>query len=694
MKKRGISFLLALVMVLSMLPVTTWAETDYDYFYIDLPIGLCVGESAEVEIRGLPEGATTNDIVWSYDEEVVSISGTTITALSVADTEYANIHAKVVVNGVLLDECYKRLRVYDISGYCGYNGEDGDGSNLEWNIDRDKGCLEISGQGQMADYICVWSYTDGEYHSAPWRGYYQTTGASCDVVVSEGVTSIGNYAFYWIFHSDASATIYLPDSITSIGRWAFDDTSIFASNILPRDLEIVADGALHGSFENDAVYIPAGVTTIGEYAFAKINSAFFCGNAPLTVGENAFGEEKAAVTIYYVEGTSGWTDSDAYDAASKTWHGYPLAVWEGMHIHSFSDWTVTESATCTAKGTETRTCACGEKETRKIAATGHSYANGTCTVCGAEDPDYIAPITGVTRIFGADRYETAFKTAEVLKQQLGVEKFDNIVVACGDNFADALGGSYLAAKKNAPILLVKSSKIDAVKSYIKANLNPGGTVYLLGGTAAIPAAMDTGLDGFTVRRLAGATRYDTNLLILEEAGVTNEDILICTGKSFADSLSAAAAGRPLLLVKDSLNDSQKAFLQSHAANKKYILGGTAAVSTSVENQAKAYGTVERIGGNTRYETSVLIAQEFFPDATQAALAYAQNFPDGLSGGALAYAMKAPLVLTASGKEAAAAAYAKEQNITSGVIFGGSGLISDKAVRTIFQMQSSDVIKIG
>ena len=367
------------------------------------------------------------------------------------------------------------------------------------------------------------------------------------------------------------------------------------------------------------------------------------------------------------------------------------------HIHTLvTDKAV--AATCTTAGkTEGKHCsACGAVTVaqKTIAAKGHSFSNGTCTVCGAKDPNYVAGLTGVTRIFGADRYETAFKTAEVLKQQLGVEKFDNIVVACGDNFADALGGSYLAAKKNAPILLVKSSKIDAVKSYIKANLNPGGTVYLLGGTAAIPAAMDTGLDGFNVKRLAGATRYDTNLLILQEAGVTNEDILICTGKNFADSLSAAAAGRPILLVKDSLNDSQKAFLQSHAANKKYILGGTAAVSTSVENQAKAYGTVERIGGNTRYETSVLIAKEFFPDATQAALAYAQNFPDGLSGGALAYAMKAPLVLTASGKEAAAAAYAKEQGITSGVILGGNVLISDKAVRTIFQMQSGDVIKIG
>ncbi len=400
------------------------------------------------------------------------------------------------------------------------------------------------------------------------------------------------------------------------------------------------------------VIIKDGIDHLSGYTFTRfytnLKSVIFTGDAP-TFDDNAFGN--LTTTAYYPADNPTWTKSVRQNYGGKiTW--------------------------------------------KPLCPNGHTYANGVCTFCGAEEPVSVGPVTGVVRIFGADRYETAFKTAEVLKQQLGVEKFDNIVVACGDNFADALGGSYLAAKKNAPILLVKSSKIDAVKSYIKANLNPGGTVYLLGGTAAIPAAMDTGLDGFTVRRLAGATRYDTNLLILEEAGITNEDILICTGKNFADSLSAAAAGRPILLVKDSLNDSQKAFLQSHAANKKYILGGTAAVSTSVENQAKAYGTVERIGGNTRYETSVLIAQEFFPDATQAALAYAQNFPDGLSGGALAYAMKAPLVLTASGKEAAAAAYAEEQGITSGVIFGGSGLISDKAVRTIFQMQSGDIIKLG
>ena len=504
--------------------------------------------------------------------------------------------------------------------------------------------------------LAAWCNIDFEYKS----GYGALQTIDCNPL---------RCADNFYCNGERISELVIPDGVTEIKPYAF----VGYSGLL-------------------SVTVPESVTVIGNDVFFKcynLKTVWFQGDAPEFRGDN-FASTRP--TIYYSADNTTWTEEVMQTQSNTvTW----VAICAGPHDEVVD---AAVAPTCTETGlTEGKHCTvCGMITVlqKEVPMKDHSYVDGVCTVCGAEDPDYIAPLTGVTRIFGADRYETAFKTAEVLKQQLGVEKFNNIVVACGDNFADALGGSYLAAKKNAPILLVKSSKIDAVKSYIKANLNPGGTVYLLGGTAAIPAAMDKGLDGFNVKRLAGATRYDTNLLILEEAGVTNEDILICTGKNFADSLSAAAAGRPILLVKDSLNDSQKAFLQSHAANKKYILGGTAAVSTSVENQAKAYGTVKRIGGNTRYETSVLIAKEFFPNATQAALAYAQNFPDGLSGGALAYAMKAPLVLTASGKEAAAAAYAKEQGITSGVILGGSGLISDKAVRTIFQMQSGDTIKIG
>ena len=53
--------------------------------------------------------------------------------------------------------------------------------------------------------------------------------------------------------------------------------------------------------------------------------------------------------------------------------------------HTFGDWTVTTPATCTADGVETRSCACGETETRAIPATGHVDADhdGKCDVCQA-----------------------------------------------------------------------------------------------------------------------------------------------------------------------------------------------------------------------------------------------------------------------------------------------------------------------
>ena len=53
------------------------------------------------------------------------------------------------------------------------------------------------------------------------------------------------------------------------------------------------------------------------------------------------------------------------------------------HTHAFGDWEETTPATCTADGVETRSCACGETETRAIPATGHVDADndGKCDVC-------------------------------------------------------------------------------------------------------------------------------------------------------------------------------------------------------------------------------------------------------------------------------------------------------------------------
>ena len=147
-----------------------------------------------------------------------------------------------------------------------------------------------------------------------------------------------------------------------------------------------------------------------------------------------------------------------------------------------------------------------------------------------------------TRISGENRFETAFRVADALKAELGVDKFQTVIIASGTSFADALSGSYLANVKHAPILLSYNDTYNnKAKEYIRDNLAPGGTVYILGGTAAVPKSMESGLEGFNVRRLAGKDRFETNLLILREAGVPEgTKVLVCTGTNFADSFSAFA----------------------------------------------------------------------------------------------------------------------------------------------------------
>ncbi|MBQ8857592.1 MAG: family 20 glycosylhydrolase [Lachnospiraceae bacterium] len=114
----------------------------------------------------------------------------------------------------------------------------------------------------------------------------------------------------------------------------------------------------------------------------------------------------------------------------------------------------------------------------------------------------------VIRISGTTRYETGYKVADALKAELGVDKFDAVVVATGKNFADALAGSYLAVEKNAPIILTngKDDNIAALHDYIKANVTAGGKVYILGGEGAVPAAVES-ITGYDVVRLAGKSRY-------------------------------------------------------------------------------------------------------------------------------------------------------------------------------------------
>lgn len=301
----------------------------------------------------------------------------------------------------------------------------------------------------------------------------------------------------------------------------------------------------------------------------------------------------------------------------------------------------------------------------------------------------------VYRIYGQDRYETSLKVASDFKERLGQEKFNSVIVACGTNYADALSGSYLSSVKKAPILLVDKRKdhIGLVQDFIRANLETGGTIYLLGGAAVVPESVTAGLGGFNVKRLWGQDRYETNIAILEEAGGVEDMIMICSGTNFADCMSAAALGKPILLVKSAVSNSQLAYIKSLNNKSFQIAGGTGAVNEKIEATLMNYGMVTRIGGADRYETSANLANAFFGNSEGAIIAYGRDFPDGLCGGGLANIMGVPLLLAAEGKIDAAQSFMADKNVNKAAVLGGPSLISDINTLKLFGLEDEGVITI-
>ncbi len=57
-----------------------------------------------------------------------------------------------------------------------------------------------------------------------------------------------------------------------------------------------------------------------------------------------------------------------------------------QHTHKYTD-LVSDTATCTAGGTKTLKCSCGETTTEKSKALGHNYLNGECTRCGEKQQE-------------------------------------------------------------------------------------------------------------------------------------------------------------------------------------------------------------------------------------------------------------------------------------------------------------------
>ncbi len=133
------------------------------------------------------------------------------------------------------------------------------GTNVNWSLDSD-GVLTISGTGPMdaIDY----SMDDGEYWpEGPW-----SYSAVKSVVIEDGVTSIGAYAF--LYHINLK-TVSIANSVTSIGSSAFRECKALTSINIPSSVTSIGNNAFYKA-QLTSFTIPVGVSSVDGMNFDDI----------------------------------------------------------------------------------------------------------------------------------------------------------------------------------------------------------------------------------------------------------------------------------------------------------------------------------------------------------------------------------------------------------------------------------------
>jgi hypothetical protein len=153
------------------------------------------------------------------------------------------------------------------------------GKNLTWTLSN--GTLTISGTGDMTDFSSS---------SSPW---YSSRSSIATVIIGNGVTRIGNYAFY---NCSSLATVTIPNSVTSIGIRAFSGcNSLIAINV-------DANNAVYSS-ENGVLFNKVK-TTLVQYTTGKTDAGYTIPNSVTSIGISAFADCVSLTSVTIPEGVT------------------------------------------------------------------------------------------------------------------------------------------------------------------------------------------------------------------------------------------------------------------------------------------------------------------------------------------------------------------------------------------------------
>jgi putative cell wall-binding protein len=290
------------------------------------------------------------------------------------------------------------------------------------------------------------------------------------------------------------------------------------------------------------------------------------------------------------------------------------------------------------------------------------------------------------RLAGSDRDMTAVALSQATFPE--AQSAPVVVLARDDEFADALVGGPLSVAQHGPLLLSPRSGLASVtRGELQRVLAPGGTVYVMGGTAALPSTVDDEVIGmgFRVARVAGANRFATAVTVANLLG-TPSTVLEASGLNYPDALSAVPAAakiRAAILLTDGGAQSAEtaAYLVGHPGTR-YAIGGAA---------AHADPNATAIAGADRYATNAEVARAFFPDATSFAVATGDGFADALGGGVLCAMAGEPMLLVGAGalpEPVHAFIATHSETLTSIDVVGGNRAVGDGVV-TALEAAASD-----
>ena len=299
MKKRIISLFMALLMLTSLLPTAVWAE----------------GEAPEQTAAAvMDDGGAEQEPV-----ETPETPETPVEPEQPAEPEQSaepEADAEPEDNGIALYSA--------ASGSCG--------KKVTYTL-SDDGVLTISGTGAMTNF----TYTDNDESNRPWHSERESIRK---VVIEEGVTSIGNFAFSFCNVQEVT----IPSTVTSIGKRAFMGTPL-SSVVIPEGVTTIEERAFWRCAWLESITLPTSLTKVGQGAFYA--------------AESYDGEFNSELTDIYYRGDMGrfWNgiqgirDSRIPDSVTIHYNGATGDAIDGGKCGANVSWKFDKDYTLTIYGT-------------------------------------------------------------------------------------------------------------------------------------------------------------------------------------------------------------------------------------------------------------------------------------------------------------------------------------------------------